>query len=74
MKLFMIHWGWSQTGKADCSRFPAVEVGIKLETLALRSSRRVVYQLFNQFVALGGEALELAVVPTHMGSGAKQQE
>lgn len=60
MKLFMIHWGWSRIGKADCSRFPAVEVGMKLEALALRSSRRVVDLLFKQFVALGGEALELA--------------
>lgn len=41
IKFFVIDWGWSQIGKADCSRFPAIEVGMKLEALALRSSRKL---------------------------------
>lgn len=39
-KVFLICWGWGQRGKRDHSRFRRTELGIRLDKLDLRSSRR----------------------------------
>lgn len=43
-KVFVTPWGWSQNRKGDQSRFPATELGMRLEVLDLRSSRSGVGQ------------------------------
>lgn len=65
-KIFVILWGWGHRGKGDCSRFSAIEFGMRLGELDLRSRRKdedlsSVYLLPRQECPLGSQGVPVGV-------------